>query len=217
MNNMENYKNQIKILKYKCEKLETELNENLIEIENKKINDNIEEIKNYNDNLRKEILNNEINYNNLLNNKENNIKEKEYNEKQNELNKIKDNFELKIKEKDKIIKVFQNYIQQGNYYEAAKIASQTQGDILRNINTINMFKQLKGYPQPILVYFQTIMEKDKLNGIESIEICRPLVAQNRTDLLNKWFNEDRFTCTEQLSELVKGVDQDLSYKILMKS
>jgi predicted nuclease with TOPRIM domain len=88
MNNMENYKNQIKILKYKCEKLEKELNENLIEIENKKINDNIEEIKNYNDNLRKEILNNEINYNNLLNNKENNIKEKEYNEKQNELNKI---------------------------------------------------------------------------------------------------------------------------------
>ena len=112
---------------------------------------------------------------------------------------------------------FQNYMQQGNYAEAAKIASQTPGDTLRNINTINMFKQLQGNPQPILVYFQTIMEKDKLNGIESVEMSRPLVAQNRTDLLNKWFNEDKFTCTEQLSELVKGVDQQLSLKILMKS
>ena len=85
---MENQKNQIKILKTECEKIEKDLNENIIEIENKKITENIEKIKNYNNNLREEILNYEIKYNNLLNNKENNNKEKEYNEKQNELNKI---------------------------------------------------------------------------------------------------------------------------------
>jgi len=85
---MENQKNQIKILKTECEKIEKDLNENIIEIENKKITENIEKIKNYNNNLREEILNYEIKYNNLLNNKENNNKEKEFNEKQNELNKI---------------------------------------------------------------------------------------------------------------------------------
>ena len=85
---MENQKNQIKILKTECEKIEKDLNENIIEIENKKITENIEKIKNYNNNLKEEILNYEIKYNNLLNNKENNNKEKEFNEKQNELNKI---------------------------------------------------------------------------------------------------------------------------------
>ena len=62
---MENQKNQIKILKLECEKIEKDLNENQIEIENKKITEKIEKIKNYNKNLKSEILNYEINYNNL--------------------------------------------------------------------------------------------------------------------------------------------------------
>ena len=51
-------------------------------------------------------------------------------------------------------------MQQGNYVEAAKIARETPGDTLRNINTINTFKSLQGNPQPILIYFQTMMEKE---------------------------------------------------------
>ena len=115
------------------------------------------------------------------------------------------------------MQAFQTFMQQGNFVEAAKIARDTPGDTLRNINTINTFKNLQGNPQPILIYFQTMMEKGKLNKIESVEMSRPLVAQNRTDLLNKWFNENKFTCSEELSELVKGVDQNLSLKILMAS
>jgi hypothetical protein len=74
---------------------------------------------------------------------------------------------------------FKNFMQQGNYQEAAKIAAQTPGDTLRNINTINMFKQLQGNPQPVLIYFQTMMTQGKLNKVESIEMAQALVQQNR--------------------------------------
>ena len=112
---------------------------------------------------------------------------------------------------------FKNFMQQGNYQEAAKIVAQTPGDTLRNINTINMFKQLQGNPQPVLIYFQTMMSQGKLNKVESLEMAQPLVQQGRTDILNKMFNENKFTASEELSELVKNLDQRLSLQILMAS
>ena len=80
-----------------------------------------------------------------------------------------------------------------------------------------MFKQLQGNPQPVLIYFQTMMSQGKLNKIESIEMAQPLVQQGRADILNKMFNENKFTASEELSELVKNTDQRLSLQILMAS
>ena len=90
-------------------------------------------------------------------------------------------------------------------------------DTLRNINTINMFRQLQGNPNPILIYFQTMMNQGKLNKVESCEMAKPLIQQNRTDILNNMFRENKFTASEELSELVKNVDQRLSLQILMAS
>ena len=112
---------------------------------------------------------------------------------------------------------FKTFMQNGNYQEAAKIVAQTPGDTLRNINTINMFKQLQGNPQPILIYFQTMMSQGKLNKVESCEMAKPLVQQGRTDILNNMFRENKFTASEELSELVKNLDQRLSLQILMAS
>ena len=112
---------------------------------------------------------------------------------------------------------FKTYMQNGNYQEAAKIVAQTPGDTLRNINTINMFRQLQGNPNPILIYFQTMMNQGKLNKVESCEMAKPLIQQNRTDILNNMFRENKFTASEELSELVKNVDQRLSLQILMAS
>ena len=55
----------------------------------------------------------------------------------------------------------------GDYAGAAKIAAGAPGTLLRNQETINKFKNLQpqsGQPQPILIYFQTLLEKGKLNG-----------------------------------------------------
>lgn len=112
---------------------------------------------------------------------------------------------------------FRNHMQNGNYLEAAKIARDTPGDTLRNAETINMFKAAQGNPQPILVYFQTMMEKGKLNHIETLEIVKPLILQGKKQLIENWFNEDKFTCSEELSEMVKQQDPGLSLKILMAS
>lgn len=114
-------------------------------------------------------------------------------------------------------KLFATHMQNGNYEEAAKICRDTPGDTLRNIETINMFKSSQGQPQPILVYFQTIMTKCKLNHIESIEIVKPLVQQNKKQYIENWFKEGKFTCSEELAELVKQVDPQLSLRILVES
>ena len=48
------------------------------------------------------------------------------------------------------------------------------GTILRNINTINMFRNLpKGNgPHPLLKFFLTLLETNKLNEVETKEISK---------------------------------------------
>ena len=65
---------------------------------------------------------------------------------------------------------FNNFIVSGDYQNAAKIASMSPGTLLRNAETINKFKQLPqvpGQPQPLLIYFQKLLEKGKLNKLET--------------------------------------------------
>lgn len=116
--------------------------------------------------------------------------------------------------------LFRLNIQQGKYEEAAKVCADSPGDTLRNIETINMFRGLNpqnGKPQPILIYFQTIMSKCRLNKVESIEIARPLVQSGKRDIIENWLKENKFTCSEELSDLVKQLDGPLSLKILVES
>jgi clathrin heavy chain len=116
-----------------------------------------------------------------------------------------------------LISLFKNHMQNGNYLEAAKVCRDTPGDTLRNIETINAFKSAQGTPQPILTYFQTIMEKGKMNLIESVEICKPLVMQGKKNVIETWFNSGKFTCSEELAELVKQIDPNLGLQILLQS
>jgi clathrin heavy chain len=112
---------------------------------------------------------------------------------------------------------FRSYIQSGNFAEAARICAESPGETLRNIETINLFRGFQGTPQPILVYFQTVMNKCKLNKVESIEIVKPLVSSGRKEIIENWFKEGKFTCSEELGELVKQIDPQLSLKILVDS
>ena len=61
------------------------------------------------------------------------------------------------------------------------------------------------------------MSQGKLNKVESCEMAKPLVQQGRIDMLNNMFRENKFTASEELSELVKNADQRLSLQILMAS
>lgn len=84
---------------------------------------------------------------------------------------------------------FNNFIVSGNYADAAKIASMSPGNLLRNAETIGKFKSLPqqpGQPQPLLIYFQKLLEKGKLNKLETIELCGPVLAQGKIDLVKTW-------------------------------
>jgi clathrin heavy chain len=82
----------------------------------------------------------------------------------------------------------------GNYAEAAKIAANSPRGILRTPATIEKFKQLPVQPgqlSPILQYFGILLEKGELNRFESLELARPVLQQNRKQLLEKWLKEDK--------------------------
>ena len=69
----------------------------------------------------------------------------------------------------------------GDYVGAAKVAKDAPGTLLRNADTINRLKTMPstGGPQPIMVYFSTLLETTKLNEIESVELARPVLQQGR--------------------------------------
>jgi clathrin heavy chain len=58
----------------------------------------------------------------------------------------------------------------------------------RTPQTIDRFKNVatpQGSLSPILQYFGILLEKGELNKHESLELARPVLAQNRKQLLKK--------------------------------
>lgn len=100
------------------------------------------------------------------------------------------------------------------------MAAQAPGTLLRNNETLNRFKQLKpsaaGQPQPILQYFQTLLSRGKLNNLESVELCRPVLMQGKKHLVQQWLNEDKLDCSEDLGDLLKGYDGQMALAIYEK-
>jgi clathrin heavy chain len=79
---------------------------------------------------------------------------------------------------DVFIQQFNQCIVTGDYAGAARTAAQSPS--LRTTETINKFKAIpvgpQGGPQPILIYFSTLLETVTLNEAESLELCRPVLA-----------------------------------------
>ena len=104
----------------------------------------------------------------------------------------------------------------GDYAGAARIAAKSPGALIRNQDTINKFKQLPqipGQPQPLLIYFQTLLEKGKLNKLETMELCQPVLAQNKTDLIAGWLNSGKLDLSLQLGALLERGDKNLALKV----
>ena len=66
--------------------------------------------------------------------------------------------------------------------------------ILRTVAVIESFKQAPTPPgglSPILQYFGILLEKGELNHLESLELARPVLQQDREQLLEKWLKENK--------------------------
>mmetsp|Transcript_25740 Transcript_25740/g.76639 ORF Transcript_25740/g.76639 Transcript_25740/m.76639 type:complete len:1721 (-) Transcript_25740:262-5424(-) len=108
----------------------------------------------------------------------------------------------------------------GDYRGAATVAAQCKSGALRTPQTIEMFKSVQvvpGQPSPVLHYFSTLLEHSKLNAQESIELVRPVVQQQRRELVEKWLKDDKLECTEELGDIVRAMDTKFALSIYLRA
>lgn len=92
---------------------------------------------------------------------------------------------------------------------------------MRTVETIERFRQIpnagQGQMTPILQYFGILLEKGGLNKYESLELSKPILLQNRKELLEKWLKEDKLECSEELGDFVKQYDATLATSVYLRA
>ncbi|PGH15681.1 hypothetical protein AJ79_02275 [Helicocarpus griseus UAMH5409] len=115
---------------------------------------------------------------------------------------------------------FDTLVSQGRFEEAAKVAATSPRGFLRTPQTIDLFKragQAQSGMSVILQYFGMLLDQGGLNKFESVELVRPVLQQDRKHLVEKWLNEGKLECSEQLGDIVREKDVHLALKIYHKA
>lgn len=118
------------------------------------------------------------------------------------------------------VQQFEQLLQQGHSVEAAKIAANSPRGSLRTLQTIDRLKAVPvqdGQLSVILQYFSILLDKGDLNQDETLELVRPVLAQNRKHLVEKWVKEGKLACSEQLGDLVRKHDLNLALSIYLEA
>lgn len=115
---------------------------------------------------------------------------------------------------------FHSLFSTGQYTEAIKIAANSPRGILRTPQMIEQLKQVPSQPgtlSPILQYFGMLLESSSLNQHESLELSKPVLAQGRKHLLEKWLKEDKIECSEELGDIVRMQDMSLALSVYLRA
>ncbi|KAF8543541.1 armadillo-type protein [Trichophaea hybrida] len=115
---------------------------------------------------------------------------------------------------------FNQLMSQSNFVEAAKVAANSPRGFLRTPQTIEKFKAVPAPPgqlSVILQYFGMLLDKTTLNRYETIELVKPVLAQNRKHLLEKWLKENKLECTEELGDIVRPHDINMALGIYLRA
>jgi len=115
---------------------------------------------------------------------------------------------------------FEQLFNSGQYADAAKIAANSPRGFLRTPQTIDRLKaipQQPGQMSVILQYFSVLLDKGGLNKHESLELARPVLAQNRKHLLEKWLVEQKLECSEELGDTIRPLDINLALSVYLKA
>ena len=115
---------------------------------------------------------------------------------------------------------FERLFALGQLKEAAEAAATSPQGVLRTRETLERFKALPaqaGQPSPLLQYFGVLLQKGKLNQLESVELAKLVLAQNKKQLLLNWMGEEKLEPSEELGDLLKSVgDLELALQVYMK-
>ena len=121
---------------------------------------------------------------------------------------------------DLYVAEFNRLLGGGDVAGAAKLASESPNGLLRTAETIQRFQGIPGQPgqpQPVFQYFHMLLEKGKLNALESMELAKPVLQQGRTQFLEKWLTEDKLECSEQLGDLVMQTDVNMALSVYLRA
>lgn len=121
---------------------------------------------------------------------------------------------------DLVFRQFDQLFAQGNYKAAAELAAQSPQGALRTPETIAKFKAVPvqpGQSPPLLQYFGTLLTKSGLNAVESVELAKLVISQNKKQLLDNWMNENKLECSEELGDLLQQSDPDMALKVYVKA
>jgi len=116
---------------------------------------------------------------------------------------------------------FNQFLNENRIEDAVKLAVNSPGGILRNPQTIQRLQRLprtQPNQKPALsMYFQYIIETDKLNEYESLELAR--IVLQRTggiEYIKKLISEGKMEAGERLGDLIKPLDTELAMQIYLK-
>jgi len=115
---------------------------------------------------------------------------------------------------------FNALLGQGQIREAALIAANSPGELIRNANTINKLQQMPAQPgqnPPLIVYFGTILEGHSLNELEGFTLIQLLIQQQKLQSIESWIVNDKIQCSEKTGDLVKPYDARLGLMIYSKA
>ncbi|XP_073724195.1 clathrin heavy chain 1 [Misgurnus anguillicaudatus] len=119
-----------------------------------------------------------------------------------------------------LVHKFNTLFSQGNYTEAARVAAAAPRGVLRTAETIHRFQSAPpqgGRPSPLLQYFGVLLDRGQLNKLESLELCRPVLEQGKTQLLEKWLKGEKLECSEELGDLVRSADITLALSVYLRA
>ncbi len=113
---------------------------------------------------------------------------------------------------------FEQLMASGQYTDAAKVAANSPRGFLRTPQTTARFQGLPSQGSgltPHLQYFGTLLDKGPLNKLESLELGRLVLQQSRKHLIEKWLNENKLECSEELGDAAQPYDPALALRIYL--
>lgn len=115
---------------------------------------------------------------------------------------------------------FEDAMEDSDVRKASLMAAESPGGFLRTLDTIDRFRRMdgaKGGVPPVLVYFQTCLDRGKLNDVESVELAKQLQSTNKLQLLEKWIKEDKLAFSELLGDTIRDKSPVLAMAMYIKS
>jgi clathrin heavy chain len=108
---------------------------------------------------------------------------------------------------------FNDLVSKGMYKEAAQLAAKSPKEILRNRNTIDKLKNAPkpaNGPHPILQFFFVLLETGQLKEVETLELCKLVIQQNKKNMVQNWIDQDKICVNEALGDLLVSVDKTMA-------